>query len=171
MSRRLGIGDIAPNFELEDDRGQLVRLSDALREGTVVLYFYPMNFTPACTKEACMFRDVHDTLAGRGIRILGVSPQRPESHAKFRERHRLPFPLLSDGGKSIARAYGAVSLLGLYTKRVSYWIGQDGRILDTASADWSVTEHEAFARRVLAAMAKGSSEDREPGVSDPPSSP
>jgi peroxiredoxin Q/BCP len=145
----LRIGDLAPDFSLPDDAGSFVRLADLLREGPVVLYFYPADFTPVCTKEACMFRDVHEDLVARGIRVVGVSPQPAGTHARFRESHRLPFPLLSDAGKVTARAYGAVAPLGLWVKRVSYLLGRDGKVLDAASGDLLLGDHREFVARVL----------------------
>ncbi|MGQ9590734.1 MAG: peroxiredoxin [Planctomycetota bacterium] len=145
----LRIGDEAPDFELEDDSGNRVRLSEALRSRSVVLYFYPMDFMPVCTREACMFRDVFSELASLGIRVFGVSSQSPGVHARFRAFHRLPFPLLSDPGRKVARAYGCLGFLGLTVRRASFWIGEDSKIRDAALADFRVRPHEEFARRVL----------------------
>jgi peroxiredoxin Q/BCP len=142
-------GDTAPDFELTDDRNRKVRLSSLLREGPLILYFYPADFTPVCTREACMFRDVHEDLAARGVRVLGVSTQAPETHARFRQRHGLPFPLLADTDKSVARAYGALGFLGLALRRISYLIGKDGRILDVVRADLRLGRHQEFVGRVL----------------------
>jgi peroxiredoxin Q/BCP len=145
----LNIGDKAPEFELPDDEGRTIRLSDLLREGPVVLYFYPADFTPVCTRQACMFRDFSADLVARGIRVLGISPQPAGLHARFRQRHGLPFPLLTDPGKRTVRAYEARGLLGLITRRISYLIGTDGTIWDAVKADFRLGEHEAFVRRVL----------------------
>lgn len=145
----LQVGEKAPDFELEDDEGRRVRLSEALREGPVLLYFYPMDFTPVCTREACMFRDLHGDLARRGVRVLGVSPQASSRHARFRQLHSLPFPLLADEDKKVARAYGAVGLLGLMVQRISYWIGADGTIRGAVRADFRLDRHRDFVRTVL----------------------
>jgi peroxiredoxin Q/BCP len=145
----LKVGDLAPDFELEDDAGNRVRLRDLLATGPLVLYFYPADSTPVCTREACMFRDAYEDLAARGVRVVGVSPQRAGTHARFRERHRMPFPLLVDAGRAGARAYGALGFLGLFTRRVSYLIGREGKVEDVARGDFRLGEHEAFVRRVL----------------------
>lgn len=145
----LQVGEKAPDFELEDDEGRRVRLSESLSEGPVLLYFYPMDFTPVCTREACMFRDLHGDLARRGIRVLGVSPQAPSKHARFRRLHSLPFPLLADEDKQVARAYGALGLLGLMVQRISYWIGADGTIRGAVRADFRLDRHRDFVRTVL----------------------
>ena len=146
----LRAGDRAPDFELPDDSGRMVRLADLLRDGPLVLYFYPADFTPVCTKEACMFRDVHQELAARNVRVFGVSDGAGDSHARFRERHRLPFSLLSAPGRVVARAYRALGPLGLWVKRISYLIGPDGKILDAAGGDFRLGGHREFVARALA---------------------
>ena len=146
----LAIGQKAPDFELKGDASRTVRLSDLLKEGPIVLYFYPMDFTPVCTREACMFRDAHSELLKGGLRVYGVSPQTSARHESFRQHHRLPFPLLADTGKKVARAYGALGFLGLTVRRISYLIGADGTIEDAVRADFRLGQHEGFVRRVLA---------------------
>jgi peroxiredoxin Q/BCP len=144
-------GDKAPDFELSDDGGKKVRLSDLLAGGPVVLYFYPGDFTPVCTREACFVRDHHAELAARGVRVYGVNSASAESHARFREQHGLPFPLLVDPDKKAIRAYGASGPLGLGVRRISYLIGPDGLIKDAAKADLRLGPHKEFIRRVLEA--------------------
>jgi peroxiredoxin Q/BCP len=95
----------APEFELLDDTGATRRLVD-FRGKPVVLYFYPKDDTPGCTKEACNFRDDYSAYEKAGVIILGVSPDSPESHAKFKNKFNLPFPLLADDGHKICDAYG-----------------------------------------------------------------
>ncbi len=145
----LRVGDKAPDFELPDDSGRPVRLHRLLESGSAILYFYPMDFMPVCTRQACMFRDVFAELASLGIQVLGISSQSPKMHARFRASRRLPFPLLSDAGRNVARAYGVLGFLGLTVRRASFWIGRDATILDAALADFRVRPHEDFARRVL----------------------
>ena len=99
--------DIAPGFELRADDGSLVQLSSLL-ESYLILYFYPRDDTPGCTAEACAFRDSYGELMKSGAVIVGVSPDSVESHRGFRDRHSLPFRLLSDEALEVARAYGAV---------------------------------------------------------------
>ncbi len=95
----------APEFDVLDDTGQSRRLAD-YRGQAVVLYFYPKDDTPGCTKEACNFRDDYSAYEKAGVVILGVSPDSPESHAKFKKKFNLPFPLLADEGHKICDAYG-----------------------------------------------------------------
>ena len=98
-------GKPAPDFELENDSGETVRLSD-FRGKPVVLYFYPKDDTPGCTTEACEFRDAYDVYRERGIEILGVSPDDVASHEKFKTKYELPFTLLADPEHKAAEAYG-----------------------------------------------------------------
>ena len=99
-------GRPAPDFELESDEGTTVRLSD-FRGRPVVLYFYPKDDTPGCTKQACGFRDAYREYEERGAVVLGVSPDSVASHRKFKEKHGLPFTLLADPDHEVADAYGA----------------------------------------------------------------
>lgn len=146
----LGVGDIAPDFEVPDDQGQPIRLSALLARGPVVLYFYPADFTPLCTREACMFRDTTAELASLGVQIVGVSPQDAESHRRFRAEHQLPFRLLADTGRQVIRAYGLERSGGAGVHRATFFIGRDGRIEDMVRADGRLEPHEALVERVRA---------------------
>lgn len=129
----LKVGDPAPDFSTDailGDQSIPVKLSD-YRGRTLVLYFYPKDNTPGCTKEACAFRDGFEKFLQAGIAILGCSTDSADSHRAFIKKNRLPFPLLLDPDKKIATAYGAangIPILGL-DKRVTYVIGPNGRIL------------------------------------------
>jgi peroxiredoxin Q/BCP len=140
-------GSPAPPFEARDQDGAVVRLAD-LRGRPVVLYFYPEDDTPGCTREACAFRDDLEAFRGRGAVVLGVSTQDAASHRVFRDRYGLTFPLLADPDKRITRAYGALGLLGL-AKRVTYVIGPDGRIV-AAFRRMDPKTHSEEALRILA---------------------
>jgi len=142
-------GDRAPHFDLPDQEGRRVTLTGLLREGPLVLYFYPADFTPVCTRQACLLRDHHAPLRSAGAQVVGISPQAPESHRRFRQRHELPFPLLADPGREAIRAYGALGLLGLLVRRVTYFILPDGIIHDRVLADFRVGRHAAFVTRVI----------------------
>jgi thioredoxin-dependent peroxiredoxin len=128
----LNVGDLAPNFSTEAVAGDQtipVHLVD-YRGRRIVLYFYPKDNTPGCTKEACAFRDGYAKLQDLGILVFGCSVDGADAHRAFAKKYRLPFPLLLDPDKKIARAYGAdngIPILGL-DKRVTYVIGEDGRI-------------------------------------------
>jgi peroxiredoxin Q/BCP len=133
-------GDQAPEFSAVDQHGYPCSLSTLLRDGPLVLYFYPRDFSFVCTREACAFRDEHAELTIAGAMVCGVSVDSSESHERFAERHEIPFPLVSDPQGEILAAYDVKSFFGLFAKRVSYVIGTDGRIV-------SVHHHELSARR------------------------
>lgn len=123
-------GAAAPDFALPDARGGLRRLAD-FRGEWLLLYFYPKDATPGCTKEACAFRDGYQELRQRGVQVVGVSMDDAASHAAFTEQHRLPFPLLSDSDGQVAARYGTLWSLGpiRFTKRHSFLIDAQGRIV------------------------------------------
>lgn len=129
QARQLAAGDAAPAFDLADQEGQRRTLGD-YRGQWLVLYFYPKDSTPGCTTEACSFRDDVPRLRRMDTQVLGVSVDSPERHAAFAAEHHLPFPLLSDPGGKVARAYGAYFGLGpvRFAKRHTFVIDPDGRI-------------------------------------------
>jgi peroxiredoxin Q/BCP len=127
------------------------RLSELLVAGPLILYFYPADFTPGCTREACDFRDLHGRILGSGLRIVGVSPQSPASHARFRAKHALPFTLLSDVDKSVTRAYGVDGPLGIGVRRATFLVAPDRRIEDAVLADLRIARHQDFVARAVAA--------------------
>lgn len=131
----LNIGDMAPDFTLDDDAGQQVTLS-ALRGQKVVIYFYPKDDTPGCTTQACGFRDNYDTIMNAGAIVLGISPDDVKSHAKFKQKFNLPFPLLADVDHAVCEAYGVWGEKSMYGKkymgvtRSHVVVGPDGRLVD-----------------------------------------
>ena len=150
----LTTGTIAPDFDVTMPDGGRNSLAGLLRLGHIVLYFYPADFTPICTAEACMYRDFEEELATRGVRIVGVSPQDEASHARFRGQFRLAFPLVADPERKVIRVYGATWPLGIGVRRVSYLIAPDQRIIDSVVADFGVTAHTEFVERVLRTLGK-----------------
>ena len=133
MADWLEPGTKAPAFTLTDDQGEKVRLAD-LKGKPVVLYFYPRDDTPGCTKEACAFRDRYDELQEMGIQLFGVSADTAESHTKFRDKYSLPFPLLVDAKHAMSEKYGAYREKNMYGKksmgiqRSTYLIDADGKV-------------------------------------------
>lgn len=113
----LTVGSPAPDFALADDSGDTVRLS-ALKGRQVVVYFYPRDDTPGCTRQACGVRDAWDAFTATGAVVLGISRDGQESHAKFRAKYELPFTLLSDPDHAVAEAYGAWGEKTMYGKKV-----------------------------------------------------
>jgi thioredoxin-dependent peroxiredoxin len=146
----LNTGDMAPEFSLCDQDGAAWTLSDALRSGELVLYFYPADFTPVCTREACAFRDNFDDLSSVHVQIAGVSPQSAASHQRFRAAFKLPFPLLSDEQKQVIRAFGVDGPLGFGVRRVTYLIGTDRRIRSRVVSDFFVGGHTDLIKQVIA---------------------
>lgn len=139
-------GATAPDFTLPDETGREVRLAEVLERGPVLLFFYPADFTPGCTREVCALRDAHTPLVIAGTTVLGVSPQTSESHLRFRSRYQLPFRLLSDPARKVIRAYGCQGPFGL-VRRTSYLLGADGRILEAVRADLRIGRHRDLAVR------------------------
>jgi thioredoxin-dependent peroxiredoxin len=153
--QKLAPGDVAPDFSLPDADGQQVTLS-GLRGQRVIVYFYPAAMTPGCTKEACDFRDNLGVLAGAGLTVLGISPDKPEKLAKFRDKESLNFTLLADPGREVLRAYGAYGEKMNYGKktvgviRSTFVIGADGTI-ERAYYNVRATGHVERLRKDLAA--------------------
>jgi peroxiredoxin Q/BCP len=150
----LANGTKAPEFELADQDGRRHTLASLLADGPLILYFYPADFTPGCTKEACSFRDLHQELMKAKLRVVGVSPQDVESHRRFADKHDLNFPLLADPDKAVVKAYDLDGPLGFGVRRGTYLIGRDGRIVDSVLADLRIGAHEAFVRSALKSGAK-----------------
>jgi peroxiredoxin Q/BCP len=144
-------GSRAPEFVLQDDSGADRSLSGLLQEGPLLLYFYPADFTPGCTREACAIRDLHEEIQGVGLTVAGISPQDSLSHARFRQTHSLPFVLLCDPDKIVTRMYGADGPLGFGVRRCTYLIDQDRTIRDAVLADFRIDRHRTFIERAVRA--------------------
>ena len=146
---------VAPDFAAKDANGELVRLKD-LRGQKVVLYFYPRDDTPGCTKEACSFRDAFAQFKRRNIRILGVSVDSEASHSKFTAKYKLPFTLIADRDHAIADAYGVYGekkFMGrtyMGVKRITYLIDEKGKIKKV----FEKVKPEEHAQEVLDAFAE-----------------
>jgi peroxiredoxin Q/BCP len=124
-------------------------LTELLSSGAIVLYFYPADFTPGCTRQACVLRDLHEEIQRAGLRVVGISPQSPESHAKFRAKYNLPFVLLSDQHKAVVKMYGVNGPLGIGVRRASYLIDGGRRIRDSVLADFMIAKHAEFVRKAI----------------------
>ncbi len=147
----LAAGNRAPDFTAQNQHGLPVALTDLLRTGPLILYFYPADFTAACTREACALRDLHSQLSAAGVSVAGVSPQNAQSHAAFAAKYALPFTLLCDPNKTLARAYDVVGPLGLGVRRASFLIDTSGLIVDAVLADLRIGRHQAFFRKAATA--------------------
>jgi len=139
----------APEFILKDDQGTDTSLTDLLQSGPLILYFYPADFTPGCTREACAIRDIHEDLVSVGLTVAGVSPQDSESHARFRQEHDLPFVLLSDPDKVAIKMYNVDGPLGVGVRRATFLINQDRSIHDAMLADVRIGRHEKFIKKAI----------------------
>ena len=150
---RLEVGDTAPAFSLSDADGNTVKLSD-FKGRKVIVYFYPAASTPGCTKQACDFRDSLAELNEAGLDVVGVSPDKPEKLAKFRDNEGLTFPLLSDPDKKVLTAWGAFGEKSMYGKTVqgvirsTFVVDEKGKI-ETAQYNVKATGHVAKLRREL----------------------
>jgi peroxiredoxin Q/BCP len=150
-------GKAAPAFTLSDADGRKVSLRD-FKGRDVIVYFYPRDDTPGCTKEACGFRDSWEALEKRGVAVIGISPDDADSHRRFREKYELPFTLLCDPDHEVMRAYGAWGEKTMYGRkttgviRSTVWIGPDGKVRRHWKRVPSAAEHPA---RVLEALDAG----------------
>src|SRR6516165_9301868 len=151
----LEVGDKAPAFKTTDQDGDEVALRD-FKGKKVVLYFYPKDDTPGCTKEACSFRDGWTKFRGKGVAVVGVSVDDEKSHRKFADKFSLPFALLADTDREIVKAYGVWGEKSMYgrkymgTHRVTYLVNEKGKI----AAVWPKVKPENHADEVLAAAGK-----------------
>lgn len=149
-------GTPAPDFSLQDDSGQTVHLAD-FRGRPVILYFYPKDDTPGCTKEACNFRDDYSAYREAGLDILGVSPDSVRSHAKFKQKYALPFPLLADEGHRVCETYGVWGRKKFMGRefdgvlRTTFLIGPDG-VIKKVYENVKPADHSAELLRELAQL-------------------
>ncbi len=150
---RLSPGDTAPDFSLSDDTGTTVSLADLLGR-KVIVYFYPAAMTPGCTKQACDFTDSLSSLRAAGYEVVGISPDKPEKLARFRERDGLTITLLSDPSREVMEAWGAFGEKTMYGRTVTgvirstFVVGEDGRI-EYAAYNVRATGHVAKLRKDL----------------------
>lgn len=153
MSDWIEVGAKAPDFTLAADDGSKIKLS-ALKGQPVVLYFYPRDDTPGCTREACAFRDAKKQLAAAGAKVLGVSTDDVASHVKFRDKYKLNFPLLADPDHKVAEKYGAWREKNMYGKkslgiqRSTYLIDAEGKVARV----WQRVQVDGHDEKVLAAL-------------------
>ena len=151
-------GDLVEDFELPDQTGTPRRLSTLLSEGPVVLFFYPAALTKGCTQESCHFRDLGAEFAALGAQRVGISMDTVDKQAAFSDKHSFDYPLLADTDGEVAKAYGVKRKLDLLrTKRSTFVIGQDRRLLEQISSETSMNKHADRALEVLRAQPSSSS--------------
>src|SRR3712207_6600195 len=145
-------GSLAPNFTLPSQSGKLVTRSDFPGKKPVVLFFYPKDDTPGCTKEACAFRERYEDFREINAEVIGISSDSVESHRSFAAKHELPFTLLSDEGAKVRKLYGASSTFGLLPGRVTYVLDEEGVVRHIFSSQLRVEEHVEEALEALRSM-------------------
>ena len=145
----VSVGDVAPDFELESSTGGKLRLS-ASRGHPVVLYFFPKADTPGCTIESKAFRDMNPDLVAKGVQVLGISVDKLDAQEHFATKCSLPFPLLADSTKAVAKSYGVLGLLGM-ARRVTFFIDGDGKVADIVEASGPNPHVERARQRFLGA--------------------
>jgi len=151
----IAVGDRAPDFQLRDQNGRTVSLADYRGNKAVVLYFYPKDETPGCTKEACSFRDSYEDFVKAGAEVIGVSGDSVGKHQAFAEHHRLPFTLLADEGNALRKAYGVPSTLWILPGRVTYVIDRQGVVQHVFDSQLQATKHIDEALVVIRRLAAG----------------
>lgn len=149
MGTMIKVGQQAPDFSLPTPDSDPFVLSHALKRGPIVLYFYPADFTPVCTAQACMVRDQHDRLQASGHQVVAVSPQTAVSHSAFAEKNDLNFVLLADPEKIAIRLFGVGGPFGLLTRRATFLIDQNGMVTDRVVADLTLGKHRGLLHRAL----------------------
>jgi peroxiredoxin Q/BCP len=150
VGRALGVGDLAPDFDLVSQSGEKVKLSDQ-RGHWVVVYFYPADDTPGCTAEACSFRDSYEDFTDAGATVIGISGDDTDSHKKFAAKHNLPFTLLSDDDGSVRKTWGVGKSLGLLPGRVTFVISPEGVVRKRFSSQLRAKQHKNEALATITA--------------------
>jgi len=152
-STQIAVGDVAPDFSLQDQEGRTVVLADLLKERCVVLYFYPKDDTPGCTVEACSFRDAYTVFTDAGAEVLGISSDSVDEHKAFAAKFNLPFRLLSDRGSAVRASYGVKKTLGLIDGRVTFIIDRGGVVRHVFSSQVRPKKHVAEALAIVRSLA------------------
>ncbi len=148
------VGDKAPDFTLPSQMGDNVTLSEYFGKKNIILYFYPKDESPGCTREACTFRDSYDVFTSLGAEVLGVSSQSVESHKSFATHHGLPFILLSDAKNEIRKLYGVPATMGIIPGRVTFIIDKKGVVRHVFSSQYQPGKHIEEALKILKEIEK-----------------
>ena len=153
-SMKINVGDKAPDFTLPSQMGDNVTLSEYFGKKNIVLYFYPKDESPGCTREACKFRDRYEVFTGLGAEVLGISSDSLESHKSFATHHGLPFILLSDEDNKVRELYGVSSTMGIIPGRVTYIIDKKGVVRHIFSSQFQPEKHIEEALKILKELEK-----------------
>ncbi|NVO11767.1 MAG: peroxiredoxin [Bacteroidales bacterium] len=148
--KKIEIGDSIPTFSLKDQNGNQVDINTVIGKKKLVIYFYPKDDSPGCTKEACYFRDQFDVFNQADAMIIGISGQSVESHNKFAEKYKLNYTLLSDEENNVRKLFGVpTNLFGLLPGRVTYIINKEGKVVYIFNSQTKVAEHVDEALKIL----------------------
>ena len=146
---KVKVGSVAPNFTLPSQSGEMVSLEDFFGHKPVVLFFYPKDDSPGCTKQVCAFRDDYEEFGRLDAEVIGISSDSVESHRSFSAMHRLPYTLVSDEGGKVRRLYGVPNTLGLFPGRVTYVIDREGVVRHVFSSQVGIDRHVEDALEAL----------------------
>jgi thioredoxin-dependent peroxiredoxin len=149
----LKVGDLAPEFSAQDQHGTTLTLAGLLERGRLILYFYPRDFTPVCTAQACTFRDASSELGSLSANVVGVSGDALDSHQRFAEKHSVAFSLIADPERRIIKPYRAMLPIINHTLRVTYVIDTKRRILGAFHHEFSAAKHLSDVKRALQSAA------------------
>lgn len=153
MSQSIQIGDHCPIFSLPDSLRKDIQVNDYLGQKILVLFFYPKDDTPGCTKEACAFRDAYADFVDLGCEVFGISSDAAATHQNFQQKHQLPYPLLSDSQKKVRQQFGVPgNLFGLIPGRVTYVIGLDGKVAGIFNSQTNPVGHITEALKVVKSL-------------------
>ena len=148
--KKIEVGSKIPLFELKDQHGEKFKIETVLGKKNLVIYFYPKDDTPGCTKEACSFRDQFEVFSDADTMIVGISAQSVESHFEFAKKHHLKYTLLSDAGNKVRKLFGVpTSFLGLIPGRVTYVVNKQGKIAYMFNSQFRVEKHVDEALRII----------------------
>ncbi|MCL3781337.1 peroxiredoxin [Prolixibacteraceae bacterium JC049] len=139
---KIEIGSTIPSFQLYDQKGQLIDISDYIGKQKLIIFFYPKNDTPGCTKEACLFRDHYEEFVDAGAMVIGIGKHSIEEQAQFAQKHRLNYTLLSDADNKIRKLFGVPkSLFGLLPGRVTYVVDRTGKVAYIFNSQTQIEKH------------------------------
>ncbi|BEG97894.1 peroxiredoxin [Bacteroides sedimenti] len=147
---KISIGSTVPLFSLKDQFGNTFQLSSVIGKKNLIIYFYPKDDSPGCTREACSFRDQYEVFNNNDTMIIGISAQSVKSHLQFAQKHRLNYTLLSDEGNKVRKQFGVPSnLMGLLPGRVTYVVNKEGKVVFMFNSQINAGQHVEEALRII----------------------
>ena len=149
---KLKIGDSVPNFTLKNQNGETFNINEVLGKYNLVIYFYPKDDTPGCTKEACKFRDEFQDFSDLNAKVIGISSDSVDSHKNFAKKYNLPFTLLADTNKEVRKKFGVPNFSGIIPGRVTYIVDKNGKIVYIFNSMKNAEKHIDEAKRILKSL-------------------